>query len=201
MRFFKPCFVAGWLYPDARFRIKTSEKIICLTFDDGPDPESTPKLLEILKKYNIGAIFFCNGRAAERNPGIMGMIKSEGHLIGNHGYNHLNGWITSSKLYVSDIERAAGFTSSDLFRPPYGRLSPGQYRKLREKYKIVFWDVMPYDFDSGYGAGNSLVILRKKIRPGSIIVLHDSPASNMLKYIEEFIFFSKSEGYRFDNNV
>jgi peptidoglycan/xylan/chitin deacetylase (PgdA/CDA1 family) len=201
MRFFKPGFVAGWLYPDARFRIKTSEKLLCLTFDDGPNPESTPELLGVLKKYNIGAIFFCNGRAAESNPDIMELIKSDGHIVGNHGYNHLNGWTTSTRQYVSDIEYAAGYTSSDLFRPPYGRLSPGQYRKLREKYEIVLWDLMPYDFDSGFGAGNSHAILRKKIRPGSIIALHDTPTSTLMKFLEQFILFSINEGYRFDNNV
>ncbi len=201
MRFFKPCFVAGWIYPNALFRIKTSEKLLFLTFDDGPDPESTPKLLDILKKYTIAAIFFCNGKTAEKYPEIIEQIKSQGHLIGNHGYNHLNGWRTSTEKYFSDVEYAAGFTSSDLFRPPYGRLSLGQYRRMREKYRIMFWDIMPYDFDISFGVSNSLVILRKKIRPGSIIVFHDTPESNMLKFIEEFILFSKSQGYRFDNKV
>jgi len=201
MRFFKPCFAAGWIYPNALFRIKTSEKLLFLTFDDGPDPESTPGLLEILKKYNIEAIFFCNGKAAEKYPEIIGQIKSQGHLIGNHGYNHLSGWRTSTEQYISDVEYAAGFTSSDLFRPPYGRLSLGQYRKLKDKYKIMFWDILPYDFDISFGVSSSLLILRKKIRPGSIIVFHDTPESSLLKFLEEFILFSKHEGYRFDNNV
>ena len=131
MRFFRPCFVAGWIYPEALFRIKTTEKLLYLTFDDGPDPESTPVLLEILEKHNIKVIFFCNGRAAEKYPELIGQIKSQGHLIGNHGYNHLDGWRTSTEKYIADVENAAGFTSSDLFRPPYGRLSLGQYRKLK----------------------------------------------------------------------
>lgn len=201
MRFFKPCFVAGWIYPNALFRVKTSEKLLFLTFDDGPDPESTPVLLEILKKYSIQVIFFCNGREAEKYPEIIGQIKSQGHLLGNHGYNHLNGWRTSTEDYISDIEHAAGFTSSDLFRPPYGRLSPDQYRKLRYKYRILFWDIMPYDFDINFGVSDSLEILRKNIRPGSIIVFHDTGESGVLKFLEEFILFSKNEGYRFDNNV
>jgi len=201
MRFFKPCFVAGWIYPNALFRVKTSEKLLFLTFDDGPDPESTPVLLEILKKYSIQVIFFCNGREAEKYPEIIGQIKFQGHLLGNHGYNHLNGWKTSTKEYISDVEHAGRFTSSDLFRPPYGRLSPGQYRKLRYKYRILFWDIMPYDFDISFGVSDSLEILRKNIRPGSIIVFHDTCESGVLKILEKFIVFSKNEGYRFDNNV
>ncbi len=201
MRFFKPCFVAGWIYPKALFRINTSEKLLFLTFDDGPDPGSTPELLAILKKYSIAAIFFCNGKAAEKYPWLIEQIKSQGHMIGNHGYNHLNGWRTSTEQYISDVENAAGFTSSDLFRPPYGRLNMGQYRKLKNKYRIIFWDIMPYDFDIRFGVINSIKILRRKIRPGSIIVFHDTPESGMLNLIEEFILFSKDEGYRFDNNV
>lgn len=201
MRFFKPFFFTGWIYPKALFRINTSEKILSLTFDDGPHPGSTTELLEILKKYSIEAIFFCNGKAAEKYPEIIKQIKSQGHLIGNHGYSHLNGWETSTEQYISDVENADIFTSDDLFRPPYGRLKLGQYRKLKKKYKIIFWDIMPYDFDISFGVSNSIKILKKKIRPGSIIVFHDTPESGLLKIIEEFILFSKDEGYRFDNNV
>jgi len=198
MRLFRPCFISGWIYPDAIFRNRTTEKLLYLTFDDGPDPDSTSQLLDLLKKYNIKALFFCDGRAAESYPDLIDKIKSDGHLIGNHGYNHLNGWLTPLNDYITDAEKAALYTSSSLFRPPFGRLRLDQYRKLNETYKIVFWDIMPYDFDSRLGSKTSLEILKIKIRPGSIIVLHDNKTSNSHEYIEEYILFARDEGYRFD---
>src|SRR5665648_16016 len=110
MRLFRPCFIAGWLYPDA-----------------------IPQLLDILNKYEIKALFFCNGRASEKYPDLIKEMISKGHIIGNHGYNHLNGWITSLNRYVADIMLPASHTSSGLFRPPYGRLrfDPVSYTHLR----------------------------------------------------------------------
>lgn len=198
MRLFRPCFFARCLYPDAIFRIKTTEKLLYLTFDDGPDSDSTPQLLDILDLYNIKAQFFCNGRAALKYPDLVNTIKVRGHKAGNHGYGHLNGWLTTTKRYIDDISEAAPYTSYDLFRPPYGRLRFAQYRKLKRNYKIVFWDLMPYDFDISFGSENSLRILKSKIRPGSIIVLHDTPNSNANKILDEFITFSLKEGYRFE---
>jgi peptidoglycan/xylan/chitin deacetylase (PgdA/CDA1 family) len=198
MRLFRPCFFAGWFYPEALFRLKTTEKILWLTFDDGPDPESTPVLLDILSNHDIKALFFCNGSAAEKYPELIDLIKSRGHTIGNHGYSHLNGWKTTTSGYIDDIEHAALLTSEVIFRPPYGRLRLSQYLKLRKKFKIVFWDIMPYDFDKSFGAERSLKILIEKIRPGSIIVLHDNSQSTANRILEEFIKFSINGGYRFE---
>ena len=197
MRFFRPCFIAGWLYRDAIFRIRTTEKLLCLTFDDGPDPDSTPQLLDILDTHSIKALFFCDGRAAEKYPDLINRIISKGHIIGNHGYSHLNGWITSLKSYVTDVSNAAPFTSSRLFRPPYGRLRFNQYRKLKGNYKVVFWDIMPYDFDRSFGSRNSLRVLKKKLRRGSIIVLHDTKNSTLQDFLTGFIDFSTGKGYSF----
>ncbi|MCE5345260.1 MAG: polysaccharide deacetylase family protein [Bacteroidales bacterium] len=197
MRLFRPCFVAGCLYPGAVFRIKTNEKLLCLTFDDGPHQDSTPKLLDILEKHNIKAVFFCTGKSAGENPVLINQIISGGHMIGNHGFSHLNGWITSLNRYIEEVSDAAPFTSRVIFRPPYGRIRFDQFRKLRKTYKIVFWDIMPYDFDKKFGAGNSLKILKKMVRPGSVVVLHDSPGSSSNDFLEEFIVFSIEKGYRF----
>src|SRR4030043_414236 len=130
MRFFRPWLISRWLYSDALFRIKTSEKVFCLTFDDGPDPDSTPGLLDILDKHNVKAVFFCSGRSAEKYPYLIDLIKDKGHLVGNHGYNHLKGWKTCTKKYLEDIKYASCFTSDNLFRPPYGSLAPEQYMRL-----------------------------------------------------------------------
>jgi peptidoglycan-N-acetylglucosamine deacetylase len=197
MRLFRPCFFAGCLYPDGLFRVKTNEKLLFLTFDDGPDPGSSPRLLDILDKFDIKAMFFCDGRAAEKYPWLIDRIKSKGHLIGNHGYNHLNGWTTSVKKYVADIEKGAGFTSSSYFRPPYGRISPGQYRILKKRYKLVFWDLMPYDFDKSFSPADSVKVLLRKIRPGSIIILHDQPVSSFIPYLSGFIKTCIDRNYRF----
>lgn len=198
MRLFRPCFIAGCLYPEIIFRIKTTEKLLCLTFDDGPDKGSTPQLLDILDKHHIRALFFCDGKAAEMEPGLIRQISKGGHLIGNHGYNHLNGWNTPLNTYVTDIKKASALTSAGLLRPPYGRLRFDQYRELKKSYKIVLWDIMPYDFDTSFGSKNSIRLLKNNIRPGSIIVFHDTMRSCANRIIDEFITFSLKKGYRFE---
>lgn len=198
MRFFRLPFFAGFLYPEAVFRIKTTEKVVYLTFDDGPYQESTPVLLELLHRHGIKSIFFCSGSHAEKFPVLIQQIKSDGHLIGNHGYTHLNGWDSAIDEYISDVESAAKFTSDKLFRPPFGKIKKSQYNILKNRYRIYFWDLMPCDFDSSFGADNTLRILKKKIRPGSVIVMHDKLTSCANEIMEEFIEFAKSKGYKFE---
>ncbi len=197
MRFFRPPVFSRLIYPEALFRIKTKENEICLTFDDGPDPDSTPKILDILENYKVKSIFFCNGQAAAKYPGLMADIRSNGHKTGNHGFSHLNGWKSPVTKYVADVGKAAEFTSASLFRPPYGALRLSQYHILKKTYDIVFWDLMPYDFDLSTGKERSLGILKKKLRKGSVIVLHDKVASSALSFLEEFLDFCEKEGYRF----
>jgi Predicted xylanase/chitin deacetylase len=198
MRLFRPGFLAGCLYPEAIFRIKTTEKILYLTFDDGPDPVSTPQLIDILKSYDIKALFFCDGRKAEKYPDLMNQIRDRGHLIGNHGYNHFDGWRTETVKYINDVTKASYLTSDKIFRPPFGRLSKKQKKRLQDSYKIIFWDIMAYDFDVTFGNEKSLRLLKDKIRPGSIIVLHDTVSSCCNKIIGEFLTFTVNSGYRFE---
>ena len=197
MRLYRPGFPAKCLYPEAIFRVKTTENILYLTFDDGPDPFSTPQLLDILARHNIKVHFFCSGKSAENYPGLMNEIKKEGHMIGNHGHDHLNGWRTDCEKYLNDIIRASAFTSDKIFRPPFGRLSYKQKKTLSESYKLIFWDLMVYDFDRKFGSENSLRILKEKIRPGSIIVLHDTISSCANTIIQEFLDYATEKGYRF----
>jgi len=201
MRFFRAGWLAGCIYPGALFRINTKEKLLCLTFDDGPDPVSTPALLELLSSRQVRCIFFCSGENAEKHPELISAILSAGHIIGNHGYSHPDGWKTKTATYIEDAQIAEKFTSGSLFRPPFGRMRPAQFRLLRKKYRIVLWDLMPYDFDSSFGSGNVLKILKKWSRPGSVIVLHDSLGSCAMKILPEFIDYAVGEGYRFGNAV
>ena len=198
MRLFRPGLLAGCLYPEALFRIKTTEKVLYLTFDDGPDPVPHLNCLKFLKHIILPPCSSAMGSRAEKNPDIMIKIREEGHLIGNHGYNHSDGWHTSSGDYISDVIRAANFTSDKLFRPPFGRLSLKQKKILLKSYKIVLWDIMAYDFDPRFGSERSLKILKEKIRPGSIIVLHDTPSSCANIILDEFLDFAAASGYRFE---
>jgi peptidoglycan/xylan/chitin deacetylase (PgdA/CDA1 family) len=190
-------FPAGIIYPDAIFRIPGSGRNIYLTFDDGPDPASTPRILDILKSHDVTAAFFCTGSKVTRSPGLFARIASEGHIIGNHGFSHLNGLKTPIRTYCADIFKGRDVTRSNLFRPPYGRLRVRQYRILERTMRIVFWDVMPYDFDMKMPAESSFAILSRKIRPGSVIVLHDKAESSAPAYLDRFIRSSLDRGYSF----
>jgi peptidoglycan/xylan/chitin deacetylase (PgdA/CDA1 family) len=201
MHFYRPNLTSRILYPDALFRVRTKEKRLILTFDDGPDPETTLKLAGILGDHNVKAIFFCTGRKAAGFPDIINSIKSGGHVIGNHGFDHLNGFRTSAGLYIENVRRAGEFTSTVLFRPPYGKMRPSQYLELIKDFRIVLWDLMPYDFDKGMSSGQCLRILKKKIRPGSVIVLHDSVTSTVLSFMDSFLVWALETGYSFSTEI
>lgn len=193
----RPFFPARWLFHEAVFRTKSSGNTALLTFDDGPSPESTPDLLDILDSAGVKAIFFCNGNQAEKHPDLVSEIKRRGHIVGNHGYFHISGWNTSVNDYCDNAARASLHTSDSLFRPPYGRLRIGQYRRLRKSYRIFFWDIMSFDYDTTFGAARSLELLKRKLRSGSVIVLHDTPASTCRTFLKEFIDSSQQLGYKF----
>jgi peptidoglycan/xylan/chitin deacetylase (PgdA/CDA1 family) len=197
MRLVSPWLLSRLIYPDALFRKKSDKKILYLTFDDGPDPISTPEILSILHKHDIKSVFFCTGAAAERYPELIADITSQGHLLGNHGYDHPDGWKRSCKDYCNNIKKAASLTSDRIFRPPYGRLRLNQYRCLIKNYKIILWDIMPYDFDPELDSLQVLKLLEKKLRPGSIIVFHDSERSNCRRILGSFIEDTLSKGYMF----
>ncbi len=179
---FQPPSIFQLLFPSLIWRIPNEENKIFLTFDDGPDPEATPRILDFLAEYNAKATFFCLGRQVEEYPAIFDRIKKEGHAVGNHTYNHLSGWTTSNKKYFEDIARADEIIGSNLFRPPYGRIRPSQIRILKEKYKIVMWDVMSGDYDQRQTQERLSARVKKLVRPGSVVVWHDKyqPDSNLI---------------------
>lgn len=165
--------------------IHNSENKIYLSFDDGPTPEITEWVLEELKKYNAKATFFCIGNNIEKHPEIFAKVANEGHSIGNHTFNHLNGWKTSTKEYLENVNLCESSSlnlkstilnlQSKLFRPPYGKIKLSQSKKLGQlSYKIIMWDVLSADFDTSISKEKCLDNVIKNTKSGSIIVFHDS---------------------------
>jgi peptidoglycan-N-acetylglucosamine deacetylase len=186
------------IYSSYIWDIDTKEKIIYLTFDDGPHNLATPFVLNELKKYNAKATFFCIGKNVVTNPEIYKQILAEGHSIGNHTYNHLNGWETETNTYLADVSEAANHIASNLFRPPYGRIKRSQAKKMKG-YKIIMWDVLSGDFDESLNKEKCLQYVTGKTRPGSIIVFHDSgKAFPHLEYaLPKTLDFFLREGFSF----
>lgn len=172
--FEKPPEIFKKLYPSLMWDISVEEKEIFLTFDDGPHPLITPKVLDILDKHNAKAVFFCVGDNVRKYPGTYLQILERGHKTGIHTFNHLNGWKTKNKAYLQNIEKSAKYINSDLFRPPYGRISPTQIKILKKKYKIIMWSVLTRDYDSAISEQQCFEIAVNKTFSGSIVVFHDS---------------------------
>lgn len=173
-----------WLplvFPKFIWYKSTKEKVIYLTFDDGPVPEATPQVLDCLREFGALATFFCVGENIEKNPEVFHRVLNEGHRVGNHTYHHLNGWKASSEEFLDDVARCQNLlnpyrqsSNKPLMRPPYGRLKKKQWQALLEQYEIVMWDVLSGDFSNKVDAG---VCLKKSIRhtrSGSIVLFHDS---------------------------
>ncbi len=187
------------LFPQLLCRIGGDEKVVYLTFDDGPTVGVTEEVLEVLGQYQAKATFFCLGRQVEKYPELYARLITEGHRIGNHGFAHVDGWRTPTNSYLQDIEQGAALIQTDIFRPPYGRLRPAQYQALKQRYKIVLWDVMPGDFHKDRTPDACYQILHDHVSPGSIVVLHDSLNAHprqkeiLPRFLQEF----GNKGYTF----
>jgi peptidoglycan/xylan/chitin deacetylase (PgdA/CDA1 family) len=151
-----------------------SERTVYLTFDDGPIPEVTPWVLDTLAEYEAHATFFCIGRNAQENPGLLARIRAEGHSVGNHTYAHSNGWNTPTPAYLRDVLLCQSITGTKLFRPPYGRISREQSRALGKRFSLIMWDVLSGDFDTTIDGARCLRNVVDHCTAGSIIVFHDS---------------------------
>ena len=162
------------LFPNFTWRIPTTEKVLYLTFDDGPIPEVTPWVLEQLQAFNAKATFFCVGENIKKHPEVFKQVVDQGHAVGNHSYNHLNGWATDNIPYFHNIRHCANQVRTVLFRPPYGRLKPKQAQFLARHYRIVMWDILSGDFDPNISKEQCLSNVVNNARPGSIVVFHDS---------------------------
>ncbi len=180
------------LFPKRTWVFPNSKKEIFLTFDDGPISQITPWVLDLLEEYNAKATFFCIGDNINKHLEVFKNLISEGHSIGNHTYNHLNGWKTESEKYIENCEkfekilkRVQDNKSELLFRPPFGKLTSKQSKILQRRgYKIIMWDVLSADFDQNISKEKCLENVLKNIQKGSIVVFHDSLKSEeKLRYV------------------
>lgn len=203
----RPPFFLKWFYPNLIWNKDTKEKIVYLTFDDGPIPNVTDFVLNTLKSLEIKATFFCIGDNIQKHPQIFERIKSEGHAIGNHTYNHLKGWKTDDETYIENFFKCQQLTATNLFRPPYGRIKKSQVAELNAKFKIqnskldiIMWDVLSGDFDLKLSPEKCYQNVINKVRNGSIIVFHDSlKAWDRLEYaLPKTIEHLLAKGYRFE---
>lgn len=187
------------LFPGVTWRIPAAKKCVYLTFDDGPVPEITPWVLDILDEYGVKATFFCVGENVYKHPDVFNMIRERGHGVGNHTYNHIQGIRFWTKNYVANTEKAAGFIDSRLFRPPHGHMRRPQILELRKRYRIIMWDVVTRDYSPHMTPGDVFNTVRKYVRNGSIIVFHDSLKAehNMKEALPKSIEWLLEQGYEF----
>jgi peptidoglycan/xylan/chitin deacetylase (PgdA/CDA1 family) len=187
-----PWFLKRIIYPSLTWEKPTKEKILYLTFDDGPHPTATPFVLEQLKQYNAKATFFCIGKNVAEHKEIYQQVLNEGHKVGNHTFDHLNGWTTDNETYFRNIFEATKYIDSNLFRPPYGRITKLQAKVLQginergpalvEKnenknlpsFTIIMWSIVSGDFDEKISPQKCFQNVLRDVKPGNIIVFHDS---------------------------
>ncbi|CAN5244934.1 polysaccharide deacetylase family protein [soil metagenome] len=222
MNFFRNPFFLPWIYPQLTWRIPTTEKELYLTFDDGPVSGPTDFVLETLLKSDIKSTFFCIGDNIQKNLDVFNKIVTGGHTVGNHTFNHLSGWKTSTEGYLSNVNQCEleiqskiksnpysviGNQTNDhrspssanlLFRPPYGRITRHQIKAL-SSYKIIMWDVLTHDYAKSLSSNKCLSGSIAAARPGSIVVFHDSYKAerNMTYVLPRFIDHFSNQGYTF----
>ncbi|MCX2836799.1 polysaccharide deacetylase family protein [Salinimicrobium sp. MT39] len=198
------------LYPKRIWDVATWEKSLYLSFDDGPIPEITPWVLDQLKKYNARASFFCIGDNVRKHPDIFRMVVEQGHTVGNHTHNHLNGWRTSVATYLENVRQAQEVIEKELpqrtglknaiFRPPYGKIRNVQAKKLQQEgYSVVMWSIVSMDYDQRLSSEKVLQNVLKNAVPGSIIVFHDSikAEKNLKAVLPQVLEHFQKQGYSF----
>jgi len=204
MQLVKSPLLLKWCYPTRIWNKSRTEKIVYLTFDDGPVPNVTEFVLNTLKSFELKATFFCIGDNIRKHPSIFERIKNEQHSIGNHTYNHLNGWQTDTHSYVQNFLKCVEISESSLFRPPYGKATRRQIRQIQacmphKSLQVVMWDVLSRDFDQKCSPENCYQNVIQHTKNGSIIVFHDSiKAFDRLRYaLPRSIEYLLEAGYRF----
>jgi peptidoglycan/xylan/chitin deacetylase (PgdA/CDA1 family) len=196
------------MFPGCTWNFASDRKVLYFTFDDGPHPEATPFVLDTLKQYNAKGTFFCIGKNVVAYPDIYKRVLNEGHAVGNHTFDHLNGWKTPDQEYIKNIGDARKYIDSVLFRPPYGRISKFQIRlltatenvKQKTVFKIIMWDVLSGDFDTSIAAEKCVRNVTKNAKEGSIVVFHDSEKAfpRMQKSLTESLKYFSEKGFSFE---
>lgn len=187
------------LFPGVTWRIPAEPKCVYLTFDDGPIPEVTPWVLDILDRYGVKATFFMVGDNVRKHPDVYRMVVGAGHRIGNHTFNHIQGIAFWTRHYLANIEKAGAYIPSNLFRPPHGHMRLPQVLWLRRRYRIIMWDVVTRDYNARKTPDEVLEVVKRYTRNGSIIVFHDSlkAEKNMRQAMPRAIEWLQQEGYTF----
>lgn len=197
--FVKTPSIAKYLYPSLVWKKNTEQKKIWITFDDGPDKKVTPFLVNLLGKFNIKATFFIVGSQAKKHPELVKLIINNGHKIGNHSFSHLSGYSTKNNKYLQDIEQAKKYIDSDIFRPPYGKITPFQIKNLTKDFKIIMWDIMSWDFKENISSNKIFKNVMDNVESGSIILFHNNLKSykNLKKSLELILKKLKEQEYQF----
>ena len=197
--FIKTPSIAKYLYPSLVWKKNTEQKKIWITFDDGPDEKVTPFLVNLLGKFNIKATFFIIGSQAKKYPELVKLIINNGHKIGNHSFSHLNGFSTNNNKYLEDVEQAKKYIDSDIFRPPYGKITPLQIKNLKKDFKIIMWDIMSWDFKENISSNKIYKNVINNIENGSIILFHNNLKSynNLKKSLKIILEKLKEQEYQF----
>lgn len=201
------------LYPSLTWKKPGSEKTVYLTFDDGPMPGITNFVLQQLKEFNAQATFFCVGENIEKHPEQFAGILRQGHVVGNHTYNHLKGWNTDDPEYFANIKKCQSSIDKNsvatkdyagkkkLFRPPYGRIRRSQIRQLQQEYDIIMWNVLTGDYDKGQSPEKCLDTAIHHSDEGAIVVFHDSykAEKNLTYVLPRYLAHFYNLGYRFES--
>ncbi|MNK09775.1 Peptidoglycan-N-acetylglucosamine deacetylase [compost metagenome] len=173
MKLFKPPRLTDWVLPRLRWRFPVSKPVVFITFDDGPNPEITPFVLDLLKQYNWKATFFCVGQNVLKYPELFQRILSEGHQVGNHTLKHLNSIKTENAVYLESFQAFEEVFRTKLFRPPYGRIKPSVAKEIGKTHRIIMWSWLSYDYDLTV-SNERILSEAKRIKKGDILVLHDN---------------------------
>lgn len=199
LRFFRYPGALRLLYNDAVFsQTEGDERTLYLTFDDGPTDKGTEDIINVLSENGVSkAVFFCTGTKILDYPGSVEKIRDHGFSVANHGYRHVDGWKSRGKDYIINCLKGSEMSGSSFFRPPFGRLTLPQYMYLKDRMKIVLWDLLLYDFDLSLSRDYIVQKAERLIRPGSVIVLHDREDGCSLTVLEKLIGICRQKGYGF----
>ncbi|MCH5181360.1 MAG: polysaccharide deacetylase family protein [Prevotellaceae bacterium] len=195
----QPARYLRWLYPHALWRMNPAERAVYLTFDDGPIPEVTPWVLDVLDRYAVKATFFMVGENVRKHPAVFDEVRARGHRLGNHTFNHIGGLRHGIRSYVYNVDKANALLHTDLFRPPHGWMKWSQYAYVTHRYRVVMWDLVTRDYSRRLNGRDVLLNVRRYARPGSIITFHDSLRSldKLLYALPRSIEWLQAQGYAF----